>query len=223
MCGRFTLRTNASRVAEAFGLDVVPDIVSRYNIAPTQSIAVVRLSGDGELRPRLSLVRWGLIPFWAKDPSIGARTINARSETVAERPTFRDSFRKRRCLVAADGFYEWKAAGKKKQPYYIHFADDRPFAFAGLWDRWKPADGEPIESCTILTTSASKSLASLHERMPVILRPEDHLAWLDGSKGLELLAPNESEEIIATPVSTEVNNVRNHSPKCVEPVNLDGG
>ncbi|MBI3462160.1 MAG: SOS response-associated peptidase [Planctomycetes bacterium] len=163
MCGRFTLRTSARDVAEEFGLIEVPDLFPRYNIAPTQPVPVVR-------KPRqLDFLRWGLIPPWADDPKIGSRMINARAETVATTPAFRRAFQTRRCLVIADGFYEWQ----NRVPFLIHRRDHRPFAFAGLWDRWKG-----IDSCTIITTDPNDLIRPLHDRMPVILAPEDYDRWL---------------------------------------------
>jgi len=177
MCGRYTLRANPKLVAEEFGLFDTPDLSPRFNIAPTQSVPVVRLL-PGEERRHLVFLRWGLIPSWADDIAIGNRSINARSETAASKPTFRKAFRSRRCLIVADGFYEWLKTGKHKQPYCIQLKSQRPFAMAGLWEQWHKQD-QPIESCTILTTDANELVAPIHDRMPVILRPEDYAAWLD--------------------------------------------
>lgn len=237
MCGRFTLATPAAEWAALFGLDRVPDLEPRYNVAPTQDVAAVRSTappqGGDAAPPReadapdaereLVLLRWGLVPHWARefDP-VGRALINARSETVAEKPSFRDSFRFRRCLVVADGFYEWKPEGRRKQPFWIHLADRRPFAFAGLWDRWTGHEGPPVESCTILTTSASEALRPLHDRMPVILEPEAHAKWLDPDAApweLEpLLAKARPEALSFHPVSTRVNHVGNDDPECIEPL-----
>ena len=192
MCGRFTLRTPMSVLIEQFELDVniarqMALFEPRYNIAPTQNILAVRVNRERGER-EAALMRWGLIPSWSKDPQGGPPMINARGETLAEKPSFRTAVRRRRCLIPADGFYEWQqspesAARGKKQPYYIHFRDDRPFAFAGLWEAWRakdsPPDDQPLESCTIVTTAASTALASLHDRMPVILAPNDYQTWLD--------------------------------------------
>jgi putative SOS response-associated peptidase YedK len=199
----------------------------RYNIAPTQEILAVRVEpANGEREP--AMLRWGLIPSWSKGPQTGAPMINARGETIAEKPSFRTAVRRRRCLVPADGFYEWqKTAGStKKQPYYIHYRDDRPFAFAGLWESWKAtaqasADVLTINSCTIVTTSATKALESIHDRMPVILEPGDHALWLDPTVQdpaviQHLIAPNDDNAIIAEPVSTHVNRVANDDPRCIE-------
>lgn len=218
MCGRFTLRTPATRVAELFDLEEIPILEPRYNIAPTQPVAALRLAPSaGSPKIELIMLRWGLIPFWAKDPKVGARSINARSESVEEKPTFRDAFQKRRCLILADGFYEWRKEGKTKQPYHIHFFDDRLLAFAGLWDRWRSADGDIIESCTILTTSAGPQLSHLHERMPVILHRRDQSGWLDGSAGAEVLVPYTDDDFVLTAVSSVVNSVKNDSPACLAP------
>jgi putative SOS response-associated peptidase YedK len=186
----------------------------RFNVAPTQQVGVVRQpAGQREL----VFMQWGLVPRWAKDPKIGSQMINARAETAAEKPAFRDAFRKRRCLVVTDGFYEWKkTGGKVKQPYYIHTKDGKPFGFAGLWERW----GE-LESCTILTTSPNELCANVHDRMPVILGTADYDRWLDSSLSdpvelQPLLDSYPAEEMVAEPVSTHVNSVRNDDEKCVE-------
>jgi len=230
MCGRFTLRTPTNLLVQQFLLDSAPALPPRYNIAPTQQIAAVRKTSDDPQR-HLVLLHWGLIPSWADDAKIGSRMINARGETVAEKPAFRAAFKRRRCLVPADGYYEWKkpAGGKgksnsggKKQPYYITMADDRPFAFAGLWEYWEGASAEgPIESCTIITTDANQRTAEIHDRMPVILHEDDYELWLDPELQekkplLPLLKPYASDEMQATPVSTHVNNPRNDDPRCIE-------
>ncbi len=236
MCGRFTLTTPAAVWAALFELDSVPELGPRFNIAPTQPVAAVRStaipqtdavrSGDTETGNgsgrELSLLRWGLIPHWAKDPDLKGRTlINARSETVAEKPSFRDSFRFRRCLVAADGFYEWQPAGARKQPFWIRLDSGAPFAFAGLWDRWVGED-QTLESCTLLTTEANEALRPLHDRMPVILDPGDHEAWIDPDTPhweLEsLLVPYPSEAMTFHPVSTLVNHVGHDDPACIVPL-----
>ena len=176
MCGRYTLKAPREAIAEAFDLADVPQLLPRYNIAPTQAVPVVRLdraSGEREI----ALLQWGLIPSWADDPAIGNRLINARAETVAEKPAFRTAFKKRRCLVVADGFYEWKRENGKT-PYYFRLKDSSPFAFAGLWERWEKGE-EPVESCTLLTCEANGVVAPVHGRMPVILKPEDYARWLD--------------------------------------------
>jgi putative SOS response-associated peptidase YedK len=221
MCGRYTQVRPWSELVEIYRLaeSLSPsNFPARYNIAPTQDVPIVRPI-DGDER-ELILARWGLIPFWAKDIKIGYRTINARAETVDSKPSFRDAFKRRRCLIAADGFYEWKPlGGRKKQPYYITLPRDRPFAFAGLWEAWKSPEGEKIESCTIIVTAANEQLEPIHDRMPVILEPDQFDAWLDTSSPLDdaraLLQPFDGE-MTAYPVSQRVNNVRNDDPGCIE-------
>jgi len=230
MCGRFTLRAPASVVAEQFALLEVPAFAPRFNIAPSQPVAVVRLAPDG-VSPRRELVwlRWGLIPSWGKPakkpeggPALPRDWINARAETAAEKPAFRAAFRRRRCLVLADGFYEWRKTGRQKQPYFLRLRDDRPFAFAGLWEAWEGAEHSYIESCTILTTDANERVAPIHNRMPVILAREDHDRWLDPSEQrggalAALLRPFPSDAMEAYPVSRAVNNPKHDAPDCIEP------
>jgi putative SOS response-associated peptidase YedK len=217
MCGRYTLATPVRRLAEQFGFDDSSvEISPSYNVAPTQSVAAVLEEGG---RRRLEVLRWGLIPPWADDPQIGSRMINARSETVAEKPSYRRAFRERRCLIPADGFYEWQRTNGAKQPYYIHMEDGTPFAFAGLWESWK-GDAE-IRSCTILTTGANALVGEIHERMPVIVAPDAYDVWLDPASERDeltgLLAPYPEEEMEAYPVSRFVNSPSNNDPRCVEP------
>lgn len=222
MCGRFTLGSGPEEISRAFGIPRPTDLVPRYNVAPTQRVAAVRSSGAGR---ELVFLRWGLIPSWSRDKAIGARLINARGETVAEKPSFRSAFQHRRCLVLADGFYEWKASGKEKQPYYITLRDGGPFALAGLYERWE-GDAEVIESCTIITTGANELMRPLHDRMPVILAPCDHGTWLDAQWPTEdlarLLRPYPGDAMRATPVSTRVNSPRNDDAACVEPIEAPG-
>jgi putative SOS response-associated peptidase YedK len=237
MCGRFTLRTPATVLIEQFDLEVGADrqlelFEPRYNIAPTQEILVVRANRDNGRRTAATM-RWGLIPSWTKQLAPGPPMINARAESLAEKPMFRTAFRQRRCLIPADGFYEWQkptGGGRgKKQPFHIHRADNRPFAFAGLWDSWtSKADtsgDEPplaIESCTIVTTTANDALRTLHDRMPVILAAGDYTLWLDPTISepaalQHLLAPCSDDELVARPVSTRVNYVVNDDPEvCAE-------
>src|SRR5262249_11456911 len=170
MCGRFTLRSSPKIIAEEFGLFDVPDLPPRYNVAPGQAVAVVRQQPEGKKR-ELAFLKWGLVPAWADDPAVGDRLANARSETAATKPPFRRAFRSRRCLLAADSFYEWRRADGRKQPYYVRLKNDRPFGIAGLWERWEKGD-KPVESCTILTTDANDLMRPIHERMPVILPPD---------------------------------------------------
>ncbi len=223
MCGRFTLRAPASAVVEHFALSGdVPPLPPRYNIAPTQAVPVVRLDSHAQPPPRRELVglRWGLIPHWAKDPSIGSRMINARAETVAEKSAYKAALRRRRCLLAADGFYEWQKVGGRKQPYYITLHDGGPFAFAGLWECWEGPDHSHIESCTLLTTEPNELVRPIHNRMPVLLPPDAYELWLDAGEQdpgrlLPLLRPYPAELMRAHTVSTLVNSPRNDSPDCI--------
>ncbi len=219
MCGRFTLRTPAAEVARQFALAVVPELSPRYNIAPTQKVAIVRRREAAAPR-ELAMVRWGLIPRWAKDTKIGASMINARSETVDTKPAFKSAFKHRRCLVPADGFFEWRRQGAGKQPYYISGRDGRPLAIAALWETWQ-GESEAIESCTLLTTEANDLLRGLHDRMPVILSEEDYDRWLglqadETSKLMPLLRPFPAERLQLYAVNVLVNNPRNDVPECLE-------
>ncbi|MBP1776132.1 MAG: hypothetical protein H6Q86_2142 [candidate division NC10 bacterium] len=221
MCGRFSLGATI-RIGQLFDLPNWPETPPRYNIAPSQEVPAViqnREVGGREFRP----FRWGLVPSWAKDPAIGNRMINARSETAATKPAFRKPFGERRCLILADGFYEWKRDGSRKQPYYIKLRDGEPFAFAGLWDHWAPADGQPLETCTILTTTPNALVQPIHDRMPVILPSSAYGAWLDRTVSdvptvQALLTPYPADEMIAYPVSTRVNNPAHDTPECVLPL-----
>lgn len=222
MCGRYTL-SDPGDLLQDLGVEHHDETLPRYNIAPTQGVLAVRPGDDGAARQAVTL-RWGLIPFWAKDPSIGSRMINARSETVAEKPSFKHALKRRRCLIPADGFYEWTKVGKAKQPYHIHFPDRSPFVFAGLWERWTRGP-EPLETCTLLTTDANGDLRPIHHRMPVILEGQARDAWLD--PGIEdseflgtLLQPLADGSLELTPVSTLVNSPRNDSVDCLSPVIL---
>jgi putative SOS response-associated peptidase YedK len=221
MCGRFTLTDPDQDLTVQFNLPEIPDMQPRYNIAPTQPVAAVRVAPESAVR-ELALLRWGLVPFWAKDPKIGARMINARSETVAEKPAFRAAFRRRRCLVVADGFYEWQKLNGGKQPFYIRLHDGQPFAFAGLWELWRGPEDAVIESCTLLTTQPNELLRPLHNRMPVILHPGHYDLWLDPElERPELLQPLlrafPPEEMEAYPISRFVNSPSNEGPQCIEP------
>jgi putative SOS response-associated peptidase YedK len=237
MCGRYSLTTAPEAMREVFGFENLPNLAPRYNIAPTQDVAVVRRAANGTRE--LALLRWGLIPSWAKDTAIGARMINARAETVAEKPAFKSAFRSRRCLVPADGFYEWRKEAGGKQPFRIGFADGSPFAFAGLWERWTgPEDetdeaaedgmdagksAETVESVTIITTDANDKLRPIHHRMPVILDAYDYAIWLDPDLGAEetsrLLRPHAPESMAFYRVGTRVNNARHDDPDCIAPQN----
>jgi putative SOS response-associated peptidase YedK len=225
MCGRFTLRTrNAELLARYFDIVEAPSWKPRYNIAPSQQVPAIRLKPGGRKDDReMVLFHWGLIPSWAKDMKIGNRMINARAETLAEKPAFRSALRRRRCLIVADGFYEWQPVGAKKQPFFIRFRDDRPFAFAGLWDTWEGPDHQAIESCTIITTEAGDLVRPIHDRMPVILPPEAYGLWLDTASEntdtiTSLLAPFAGKEMEAYPVGTLVNKPASDDPGCIEPL-----
>jgi putative SOS response-associated peptidase YedK len=219
MCGRYNLTAPPERLAHVFCVPDIPPLQPRYNIAPTQNVLIVRQAAVREG----VLVRWGLVPSWSDDLKIGYKLINARGETVATKPSFRSAFKHRRCLVVADGFYEWKKVGKAKQPYHIHLTNNSPFAFAGLWEYWESAEGESVESCTIVTTTANDVMKPLHDRMPVILGPAHYDRWLDPQhydrEALQtLLVPYPKKGLTAVPVSTFVNRPRNEGPKCVEPL-----
>jgi putative SOS response-associated peptidase YedK len=220
MCGRFTLRAPAERVKREFRLEEAPSVEARYNIAPTQSVLAVRRASDER---EAVLLRWGLIPSWAKDGSMGAKLINARSETVEEKPSFREAFKRRRCIIPADGFYEWQRTGGRKQPYYFRLKDDRLFGFAGLWETWRTPDGESLATCSILTTEANEVLSTAHDRMPVILRPETYDLWLEDDERLqelrkELLRPYPASEMTAYPVSASVNSPQHQGEELVRPI-----
>lgn len=225
MCGRFTLRITSAELAKFFELLREPQWKPRYNIAPTQPVGVIRRSADGR---DCQLMHWGLIPSWAKDPKMGARMINARGETVATKPSFRAAFRRRRCLIPADGFYEWrKTGGRTKQPYHILMRDERPFAFAGLWERWTSEDGSELESCTIITTEPNDLLSELHDRMPVILAADDYDAWMNSENEETdelqgLLRPFPADKMKFYAIDTTVNSPRNDSPACIEPADVQG-
>ncbi len=225
MCGRFTLRTPASAVVDHFAVEgEVPPLTPRYNIAPTQAVAVVRIDDrGGQPRRELAALRWGLIPHWAKDTSIGNRMINARAETVAGKPAYRAALRRRRCLLPADGFYEWRRTGGRKQPYFIGLDGDGLFAFAGLWESWEGPDHSHIESCTVLTTEANELVRPIHDRMPVILPPANYRLWLDPAEQdpatlLPLLGPFPADQMKACPVGTLVNSPANDRPECIAPL-----
>ena len=221
MCGRFSLWVQFGDLLKAFPDFEFPEALPpRYNIAPTQQVAVVPNDGEKEVR----FFHWGLIPFWAKDAKIGSRMINARAESLAEKPTFRVPYRKRRCLILADGFYEWyKEPGSRfKTPMYIRLASGDPFAFAGLWDVWRP-DENPVYSCTIITTEPNELVGSIHNRMPAILPRTAYDRWLEPEEQepatlQELLAPYPGDEMIAYPVSRSVNSPGNDTPDCIVPV-----
>jgi putative SOS response-associated peptidase YedK len=222
MCGRFTLTATPQQLQEAFpGLQTPPEMPARYNIAPTQPVAVI----TNHLPDKLDFFTWGLIPSWAKDPSIGSRLINARAETLAEKPAFRAAFRRRRCLIPASGFYEWRQelGSKTKTPLYISLPNGAPLAFAGLWENWNAPDGSQILSCTIITTPPNDLMRSIHNRMPAILAPEDYAAWLDPDvsdpSALQgLLQPFKAAPLQAHPVSRLVNSPANDLPASIAPI-----
>ncbi len=221
MCGRFTLVSPEQAVKELSGeapAESLGALSPRYNIAPSQQILAIRVGAGG--KTEAVRLRWGLVPSWAKDASIGNRLINARAETVAEKPSFRAAFRARRCLVAADGFFEWHGKGAAKTPHYFRMAGGRPFAMAGLWESWQPADGPSLESCTIITTAANSVVESIHPRMPVILAREQYQAWLrtdDGGEAGRLLQAYPAGLMETHPVSRAVNSPHNDGPQCIAP------
>jgi putative SOS response-associated peptidase YedK len=229
MCGRFAFYSPHEAVVRLFGVaDFAPDIVPRYNIAPTTHVPTVRELPDDPAR-RLALLYWGLVPSWAKERSIGARLNNARSETLREKPSFRNAYKRRRCLVLADGYYEWQRSASAKQPYYIQLDSLDPMAIAGLWETWRdPANDSLLESCTLITTSPVASIAHIHDRMPVILPPASYAEWLDPANTDvdrldRLLAPNAAVALTARPVGKQVNNARNEGPSLIEPVAVETG
>ena len=229
MCGRFTQRMTWRELHERMGLLGTPlNLRPRFNVAPSQDVAVVRANDDGRT---LAMLRWGLIPSWAREPNIGYKLINARSETAAEKPSFRSAWRNRRCLIPADGFFEWQPRGKTRQPWLFRLGDGAPFAFAGLWERWtvpqaaaltgslaERSPGDAVETCTILTTTANEMVAPVHGRMPVILPREAYGPWLAGEE--VPLLPYPADAMTAHPVSTLVNRPANDDPRCVEPIAL---
>ncbi len=215
MCGRFAFYSPTEATAALFGVSSVPEVKPRYNIAPTQTIAAVRVNADDSRE--LALLRWGLVPFWAKDPSIGNRMINARAETVAEKPSFRAAYRERRCLILADGFYEWRKEADGKTPYYISLASGEPFAFAGLWEDWHAKDtGEALQSTAIITTAANEFMNQLHHRMPVVLEKDAADRWLDGDEELLTEVGESGPAFRAWPVDRRVNNARNEGEDLVK-------
>lgn len=217
MCGRFAFYSPAEAAAALFGTTATVDLAPRYNVAPTQDIAAIRNGQDGERE--FILLRWGLIPFWAKDPGIGNRMINARAETVGEKPAYRAAYRRRRCLVLADGFYEWRREGNAKTPYFISLASGEPFALAGLWENWKDKDSDAeLQSATLITTAANPFMASLHHRMPVVLEPDRADEWMSGSETLLEAADEDGPRLQAWPVDRRVNNARNEGGDLIEPV-----
>jgi putative SOS response-associated peptidase YedK len=223
MCGRFVREKSITVIADQFGVDEIStDLEPSYNIAPTQKVAVVVSDG----RKQLISVQWGLIPSWSKDPAIGNKLINARSETITEKASFRNAFKKRRCLIVADGFYEWQRFGQEKRPVYIRLKSGRPFGFAGLYETWKSPEGEDVATCAIITTQANEIMKPIHDRMPVIVARNAEDIWLDAKIGsdvlLEMLKPYPSEEMETWPVSKMVNSPANNSPECIKPAGGQG-
>jgi putative SOS response-associated peptidase YedK len=225
MCGRIIVKAKVHEYVSVFDVLNVPALTPSYNVAPTQLVPVVRLKPEVKTR-EMVMLKWGLIPAWAKEAAIGNGMINARADTVAEKPAYRHAFRRRRCLMVADGFYEWQKANGKKQPYFIGMKDESPFAFAGLWECWKdPANG-PVESCALITTDANDLVRPIHDRMPVILQRNDYAKWLDpevedAAELQELLVPFPAEGMKAYPASTFVNKPQNNSPECLAPIKVE--
>jgi putative SOS response-associated peptidase YedK len=219
MCGRYRLVRKKEILAEVFDAGNDVDWAPRYNVAPGQDVPVIR-QDTGDPKRSLSLMRWGLIPSWAKDPKLGYKLINARAETVSDKPAFREALQSRRCLIPADGFYEWAKEEKTKSPYCFTLVDDSVFAFAGLWDRWKDRNGEALQTCSIITTSANALVAGAHDRMPVILEPENYDLWLDPGFSktkplLDLLQPYRAGSMRSWRVSPRVNSVENDDAECI--------
>jgi putative SOS response-associated peptidase YedK len=222
MCGRFVRKSTIEVIAEEFQVKRVScDLKPSYNIAPGDNLAVIIDDGANYLIQ----LRWGLIPSWAKDPSIGNKMINARAETISEKPSFKTAFRKRRCLIVADGFYEWRKDGRVKTPVYVRLKSERPFGFAGLYDSWTSPEGKEISTCTIITTGPNELMKPIHDRMPVIIPKAQEALWLDSSIQDErllfpVLKPYDSQEMEAYDVSQIVNSPKNNSPECIKPVSV---
>lgn len=220
MCGRYAIITAPEAIRRLFGYHERPNFPARYNVAPTQPVPIVRLQA-GERH--FALVRWGLIPAWVKDPKAFTLLINARGESVLDKPAFSNAMKRRRCLIPADGFYEWKRTGDAKQPYFVRLRSGAPFAFAGLWETWTGPNGEEMDTAAIVTTAANKTVADIHDRMPVMLSPDQFELWLDSDRvrdreAAEILKPLPDDAVEAHPVSHAVNHVANDNPELVEPV-----
>lgn len=224
MCGRFARKRSSAVMAKDFGVqEITDDLQPSFNVAPTHPVAVILNSGA----KRLVSMRWGLVPYWATDPKIASKLINARAESLTAKAAFKEAFKKRRCLVIADGFFEWQKQGTTKTPLFIHLKPERPFAFAGLYETWTPPLGDPLVTCTIITTEPNDLVRPIHNRMPVILPKASEDFWLDSSvedhtRLLDLLRPYPAEEMDAYTVSPTVNSVKNDSPECIEPVSVMG-
>lgn len=224
MCGRYVLKADRSEVMTAFEVSECPEFDARYNVAPLQFMPVIRQRPTGQRVAHL--LRWGLIPSWSKDDRIATKLINARSETLAEKPSFRSAYKSRRCIVPASGFYEWQQLPEGKQPYFIHHAGGELLGFAGLWERWNPVGGEPLDTFTIVTTQAVDDLGMIHERMPVILHPDDYGIWLYRETPLDLvqqvLSVPKAIPIKASPVSKAVGSINNEGAELIRPLDTDG-
>jgi putative SOS response-associated peptidase YedK len=224
MCGRYTLHHKPKDIGERFGVEPVEEFLApRYNIAPSQIVPVIRRPQSGDDLREMAGCKWGLIPFWARDPKIGNNLINAKAETISEKPSFKQAFTKRRCLIPADGFYEWQKRGKEpSQPIYVRRRDGGLFAFAGLWEAWKTPEGETLETCTIITVEPNELISKIHHRMAAILKPGDEAAWIDSKSEvddlLRLLRPYDSDVLEAIPVSRAVNSPAHDRPECIAPI-----
>ena len=217
MCGRYALKTPASELAAHFGLDEIVNVAPRYNISPGTDIPVIRHSPEG--KRVMHLLRWGLVPHWAKDPGVGAKLSNARGETVAEKPSFREAFKRRRCLVPADGFYEWKTEGRQKQPYYFSLKTGEPFALGGVWESWRAPSGDVLRTCCLITTGPNEIMLPVHDRMPVIVLPDDYAAWLTGEAddALDLVRPYPPAEMQTWAVSKLVSRSGEEGADLIRP------
>ncbi len=221
MCGRFALTHETELIIRHFETNNLPSILPRYNVAPSQSILALHKGTKGR---QWSFLKWGLIPSWSKDSDIGNKLINAKAETLREKPSFREALKKRRCLIPASGFYEWQKQGKERQPYYFIGNEGELFAMAGLWESWKSSNGQVIESCTIVTTEANKTVAPLHSRMPVILSSDSYDLWLDGDEDCleKIIIPYPAQKMKAYPVNKVVNNAAYDAEDCLEEVSAIG-
>ena len=225
MCGRFTISVEPGELAEVLGVKSIPDVRKRYNVAPTQTILAARVNDAG--KREAALFHWGLIPSWSEDPKIQYHTINAKSETAAHKPAFRSAFKRRRCIIPADGFFEWAKVGKEKRPHWFHRKDGKPFIFAGLWERWQPASGDAVESCTIMTTEANEVVKPFHDRMPVILDAKAVDVWMKPGDMTEeiaakILVPAPKTFLVEFEVSTIVNSPKSDKPVCIEAAANEG-
>ncbi|MDB4942973.1 MAG: hypothetical protein JWP97_2507 [Labilithrix sp.] len=218
MCGRAILTSSVEDIVEMFGVAPVPFPAPRFNVAPTQDMAIVRPSKDDAARPELSLVRWGLVPWWSKDPKVGSRFLQARAETVPTSPAYRAAFKSKRCLVVVDGFYEWSGEKKHRQAHAVRLPNARPFAIAGLWDSWKTPEGERLETCAVVTTASRGALAAVHDRMPLVLDEQARERWLTGDpdEARALLDAPSPLPLVVLPVSSYVNDVRHEGPECLD-------